>query len=462
MSVPLKRKLLAIAVFCLAAASWGCTKKKETNGAEPPTARKPGAQQEEDRPDEGKETGEGGEKPAEDRPAPVASVDASAKQTLVSGQNELALELYKKLGQVGSSSQKNLFFSPISISTALAMTYAGAAGKTSSEMHKALHFGLDRPNVHAAFQALMKENNPTKKSAGSELVLANKIFVQKGFAILSDFKETLERFYGASAENVEFKKSRQAAAKINGWVKKQTREKIEKLVEPTAFDSLTKLVLANAIYFKGKWRSEFKEEATKPRPFFLTPKTKAKVDTMYQEGELRYGATPSHQLLELSYEGDELSMVILLPKKKGGLASLEKKVNASRLESWLKTMRKRKVKVYIPKLELEWGRSVKAELMALGIKTPFSDKADFSRINGESGDKGLYISDVIHKAFVEVNEEGTEAAGATGVVMKVKGAPMPPKAVPVFRADHPFMFLIRNKKSGLILFMGRAADPRPK
>jgi serpin B len=462
MSVPLKRKLLAIAVFCLAAASWGCTKKKETNGAEPPTARKPGAQQGESQPDEGKETGEGGEKPAEDRPAPVASVDASAKQTLVSGQNELALELYKKLGQVGSSSQKNLFFSPISISTALAMTYAGAAGKTSSEMHKALHFGLDRPKVHAAFQTLMKENNPTKESAGFELVLANKIFVQKGFAILPDFKKTLERFYAASAENVEFKKSKQAAARINGWVKKQTREKIEKLVEPTAFDESTRLVLANAIYFKGKWRSEFKEESTWPRPFFLTPKTKAKVDTMYQEGELGYGATPSHQLLELSYEGDELSMVILLPKKKDGLASLEKEVTASRLERWLKTMRKRKVKAYIPKLELKWGRSVKGELTALGMKTPFSRRADFSRINGESGDEGLYISDVVHKAFVEVNEEGTEAAGATGVVAKVKSAPMPSKSIPVFRADHPFMFLIRNKRSGLILFMGRAADPRPK
>jgi serpin B len=447
--------------------TWGCTKDSHNGKTQTPPRPAPDSQSAAETrppPENAPRTAPSRPTRTTTQPRPVRPGDLGARKAetvkkLAAGQNVFAVDLYKKISQ----EKGNLFLSPFSVSTALSMTYAGAHGKTAAQMHKVLHLGLKPTRVHAAFNGLLQSTQPPqdKNKSPYQLNVANKIFVQKGRPVLPSFKQMLRTYYGSAAENVNFGNRSAAAGKINGWVAKQTKNKIKKIVAPSDLGALTRLVLTNAIYFKGTWRYLFKEKRTRPRKFFLTPKNKVKVETMYQKSKFRYGTAPGLQILEMDYQGGDLSMVLVLPRKKDGLSTLEKKLGAKEIESWLAALRKRKVHVYLPKFKLKWGRSIKSDLIALGMTAPFSRAvADFRGINGHSDAKGLYISNVLHKAFVEVNEEGTEAAGATAVVMKVKGIAPPAKRTPVFRADHPFMFMIRHKKTGSILFIGRLADPR--
>jgi len=410
--------LLGLLILMCGVLSSGCTKGKAPNGVEPP----------------------------------------GNKESLEAGENAFTLDLYKRFGK----KKGNLFFSPISISAALAMTYAGAAGTTAAEMHKALRLTVDRSKVPATFHAMMKKNNPTKKKAGFELSMANRVYIKKGYGLKPRFKRTLQQYYAADAEEVDFEKSQATAKKINGWVAKETKGRIKDLVPAQALTALTRLVLANAIYFKGDWKMAFNKKATRPREFYLDGGKRVSVDTMHQEAKLRYLASNNVQVLEMPYTGDTLSMVVVLPKKKDGLDALEKRLTAAKLRGWLSKARERKVKIYLPKFKLKWGGNINGDLIALGMRAAFSpDTADFRHINPTAKAEELYISHVFHKAFVEVNEKGTEAAAATAVVMETRGMAKHAKpTTPVFRADHPFMFLIRNKKSGAILFAGRLADPR--
>ncbi|MBN2360613.1 MAG: serpin family protein [Deltaproteobacteria bacterium] len=379
-------------------------------------------------------------------PALVAGAPLESK--LAESNNAFALDLYGKLAKEPG----NLFFSPYSISSAFAMTWAGARGATAKEMAKVLHFG--KPDaVHAGFDALNKELlGPAKP--GYQLSLANKLFVQNGFKLLAPFTAITRDRYGAPIELVQFGPE-STRLKINTWVEDQTGKRIKDLIPPGVLTADTAMVLVNAIYFKGTWIQEFDRDATKPAPFFAGGKT-FDVPTMNGKKKARYGERDNVQVLELPYQGGDVTMLVLLPRAKDGLAALEKKLDAKAFEEYVATLQPTEVNVHLPRFRLEQTLVLPDTLKAMGMKKAFvGGQADFS---GMDGTRQLYISAAFHKAFVEVNEEGTEAAAATAVVMGRSASVEPPK--PDFRADHPFMFALRDSKSGSVLFVGRVADPR--
>jgi serpin B len=381
------------------------------------------------------------------------SAEAAAdpnQQIIVEGNNKFALELYQAL----QSQQGNLFLSPYSISTALAMTYAGARGQTQEQMAKTLNFPtttLSNEQFHSAFGAIIRKLNAAGQIGGCELAVANALWGQKDYKFLQEFLTLVRTNYDGDLRQVDFAKQTEAARKtINDWVEGKTREKIKELIKPGMLDSMTRLVLTNAIYFKGKWASQFKPDKTQDAPFILLGGQKVNVPMMNQTGQFGYAQTDAIQLLEMPYINNELSMVVLLPNKLDGVNELEKGLTADNLAGWLAKLRKREVQVWLPRFKLTCEFSLAETLGSMGMPDAFSSKADFS---GMTGNRELFISAVVHKAYVEVNEEGTEAAAATGVAMKLTSVPLPP---PVFKADHPFVFLIRDNHTGSILFIGRA------
>jgi serpin B len=377
--------------------------------------------------------------------------------SVVEGNNKFAFELYQKL----QSQQGNLFLSPYSISTALAMTCAGARGQTEQEMAKTLQFptGISNEQFNKAFGEIIKQLNAEGQKGAFALVVANALWGQKDYKFLPDFLTTVKTNYDGSLEQVDFKTQAEEARKtINAWVENKTRDKIKELIKPGTLDTMTRLVLTNAIYFKGKWAHQFKTDLTKESPFTLLTGEKALgVPMMNQKERFGYIEINDIQLLELPYKGDTLSMVVLLPKKPDGIKDLEKLLNDDNLKDWMSGLRKREVQVYFPRFKMTSEFGLADVLKEMGMPDAFSDdKADFS---GMTGKKDLFISAVVHKAYVDVNEEGTEAAAATGVVMRTTSVELPP---PVFRADHPFIFLVRDNHTGSILFLGRVANPALK
>ncbi len=376
-------------------------------------------------------------------------------QVVVRGNSRFALDLYAKL----KAQQGNLFFSPYSISTALGMTYAGARGDTAAQMAKVLHFELPQERLHPGFAALINDLNAAGKKGDYQLSIANALWGQKSCGFLKEFLDLTRSRYGAGLNEVDFKKATETARKtINAWVEKQTRDKIKNLIKPGVLNALTKLVLTNAIYFKGNWTLKFEEQQTREEPFTLANGSKLDVAMMHQTAEFRYTQGDDFQALELPYAGERLSMMVLLPVKFDGLAAFEKRLTTENLARWLSTLRHQEVVVAIPKFKMTWEFRLDRVLKSMGMAGAFSQGADFS---GMTGRKDLFISAVLHKAFVDVNEEGTEAAAATGVLMELKAA-IPVRPPPVFRADRPFVFLIRDVRSGSILFIGRVADPKGK
>ena len=364
--------------------------------------------------------------------------------------NAFALALYAKLR---AEDQGNLFLSPYSISTALAMTYAGAKGKTAAEMAEVLHFTVPQEQLHPGFAALTAKLHGDIKKEGYQLRIANRLWGQAGYHFLPTFLQVTRDHYGAELAQVDFAQDTEAARHtINAWVEEKTEEKIKDLLAQGVLDSGTTLVLTNAIYFKGDWQRKFEAKATKDAPFLLTPQKKVTVPMMRQRGKFAYGVVGNVQVLELPYVGKDLSMFVLLPKEVDGLADLEKSLSEETLNTWTSGLREQTVEVLLPKFKMTSGFRLEKVLGAMGMPLAFSDKADFS---GMTGQRGLFISAVIHKAFIDVNEEGTEAAAATAVVMR---APAPPN--PIFRADHAFLFLIRDNRTGSILFLGRMMNPK--
>lgn len=371
--------------------------------------------------------------------------------------NAFGTELYSQL----ALAKGNLFFSPSSIETALAMTYAGARGDTAQQMAKVLHLP-EGVEVHKGLAAFFRELNAEKGADGKprrfQLTVANALWGQKEYKFLPEFLTLVKDNYGAGLEEVDFIRAREAAARtINAWVEGKTNNKIKNLVLPDALTSLTRLVLTNAIYFKGNWARQFDKKLTKDEPFHLSPEKEVQTPMMNIKSKYGYGEGDGYQVLKMLYAGDELSMVILLPKKNDGLAELEKSLTEENLTKWISGIREREVIVAMPRFKMEARFELGDTLTKMGMADAFSEtKADFS---GMTGKKDLYIARVIHKAFVDVNEEGTEAAAATAVIMATKSAMVRPKPL-VFRADHPFLFLIRHEKSGAILFAGRLMNPK--
>ena len=398
-------------------------------------------------------------RPEGEAPPPQDAAPADQVQ-VAEGCNRFAFDLYARL----KGAEGNLFLSPYSISTALAMTYAGARGETADQMAKVLCLPASGEAVHGAYGALQKDLNAAGEGGAFELVVANRLWGQKGFAFLPDFLALLEARYGAGLEPLDFAGATEAARQtINAWIEKQTRDKIKDLIKPGILDAATRLVLTNAIYFKGKWAEEFDKKATQDEDFFLTPEKKVAAPLMHRTADFGYLESDDLQALELPYQvargdshgrGDRLAMVVLLPTAKDGLAALEASLSADKVAEWVSKLNRREVRVALPRFKTTAEFSLAQVLAAMGMQDAFdASRADFS---GMTGAKDLFISAVVHKAFVDTNEEGTEAAAATAVVMTLSAMPEPP---PVFRADHPFLFLIRDTKTGAILFLGRIADP---
>jgi serpin B len=381
---------------------------------------------------------------ADDTGATIEGVNA-----VVNANNQFAFEFYSELNK---NEQGNLFFSPYSISTALAMTYEGAKGKTAEEMQAVFHFpeeSVRKPNFARIYNQLNKED---KKY---ELSTANALWAQQDFKFLDEYFNTTERYYGGKATNLDFigetEKSRQT---INSWVEEQTNNKIKDLIPNGQINSMTRLVLTNAIYFKGTWVYQFDKKDTREMDFKITPDNIVKTPIMYldnDDAKFNYTETDDLQILEMPYEGEEISMLILLPKE--NLESLEE-LNAEKLAEYKNMLTEQEVTIYLPKFTFDTKYRLNDQLKQMGMPTAFSSEAaDFS---GMTGNRDLFISFVIHQAFVDVNEEGTEAAAATAVGMELTSA----RPTNTFLADHPFIFIIQQKDTGNILFMGRVTDPR--
>jgi serpin B len=366
---------------------------------------------------------------------------------LVRGNTAFAFDLYKQLRERSG----NLFFSPHSISTALAMTYAGARTDTEAEMAQALHFDGGQDATHPAFAALEARLNAIQAKGGVRLETANSLWPQTGHPLLPEYLALVKANYGVLITPLDFGEEEAARRTINDWAADKTAQKIQNLIPSGALNASTRLVLANAIYFKGDWAVQFDGELTADQPFYVTPDASVVVPMMFQTLDAGYAETPEAQIIELPYVGEEISFLALLPRD--GLSELEAALTAETLAGWTQRLYPQEVEVYMPRFRLVQSFGLNGALMALGIRAAFGAGADFSGMDGRK--HGLYVGAVLHKAFVEVNEEGTEAAAATAV-LTLEGAP-PPQ--PVFRADHPFLFLIRERATGAILFMGRVADP---
>jgi serpin B len=382
-----------------------------------------------------------------------ARARAAQTQALVKGNTSFALGLYGQLRK----REGNLFFSPYSISTCLAIAYAGARGDTQEQMSLALHFDPDQQSFHPAFGELQAQLNQVAQQKGIELSIANALWAQQGRPFAPAFLDTAQSQYQANVNQVDFRTGADAArGQINRWVAERTKDKIQDLLPPGSVDASTRMVLANAIYFKGLWAHQFDKSETSNQPFLPTTTRQVDAPFMHQTEQVAYMEDNDLQAVELSYGTNELSMVILLPRQVDGCAQLESRLNPALLSESISRLRKQKVELFLPRFKLESGLNLKDALAAMGMTDAFGSKADFS---GLDGTRQLFISGVFHKAWCEVTEEGTEAAAATGATIALLSVQKPPPT-PVFRADHPFIFLIRHPASGSILFLGRLSDPK--
>ena len=392
--------------------------------------------------------------PYEPKQPPKADDTGSTQQGIqevVNANNKFTFDLYSELDK---SEGGNIFYSPYSISAALAMTYEGARGQTANEIKSVFHFP-ESSTLRPKFAAIY--NGINKGTKDYELRTGNALWVQQDYPLLQDYTSRVESFYGGKAANLDFvgetEKSRQT---INSFIEEQTNDKIKDLIPSGVLNSLTRLVLTNAIYFKGTWEWEFDKSDTREQDFKITPTNVVKTPMMYMKPDkaaFNYADTEDLQILELPYKGEKISMLILLPTE--NLDAIEPSLTIEKLEEWKSKMQETKLDaIYMPKFEFDTKYFMSDTLSNLGMPTAFTwPGADFS---GMDGTNNLYISSVIHQAFVKVDEKGTEAAAATAVVGTF-GTAMPRN---IFRADHPFIFLIQEKGTGNILFLGKVVDPR--
>ncbi len=374
-------------------------------------------------------------------------------QAVVAGNTAFAIDLFGRL----RTTPGDLFFSPYSISACLAMAYAGARGDTEQQMARAFHFDTSQQEVHTGFGELQRQLASVAQQKGVELSIANALWSQKGHPFLPEFLQNAKDNYQANFNQADFKNEAEAArAKINQWVAEKTKEKIKDILPPGSLTAWTRLVLANAIYFKGVWAKPYKKTQTSSQPFHLSDTSQIKVPLMHHLDEVRYMENRDFQAVELPYQSNELSMVVLLPRRVDGCGALENQLTPALLSISLSQMTRREVEILLPRFKLESSFRLNDALAGMGMSDAFGPGADFS---GMDGARDLYISGVFHKAWGEVNEEGTEAAAATGVAVTALAAGRPTAPPPVFRADHPFLFFIRDTRSGSILFLGRLSNP---
>ncbi len=373
--------------------------------------------------------------------------------------NQFALDYYSKLKERGND---NIFFSPFSISSAFAMTYEGAKEQTAKEIQSVFYIPEDDNVRQTKYKQIYDEIN--KKDKQYQLHTTNSLWVQNDFILLNDYRNTIEEYYGGKAVNLNFKEDTEGSRMtINNSVADQTNNKIKDLIPPGSILPITKLVLTNAIYFKGEWVKQFNQDYTQEQNFETTNDTSVKAQMMQRtddESIFNYAENNDLQILEMPYSGKELSMIFLLPKN-NDLKALENLMTSKKLSEWTNGLEEQRVDVYIPKFKFESKYSMASDLQTMGMSTAFSDMANFSGISKPiPGEGALQISEAIHQAFIDVNEEGSEAAAATAIVMLWGSADLEesPK-IPVFLADHPFIFLIQHKSTESIIFMGRVINP---
>jgi serpin B len=378
---------------------------------------------------------------------------------LVDANNAFALNLYRQLASEQAGAGQNLFFSPYSMSAALCMTLAGAKGQTADEMRTVLALssisGQDAASLFGQLNTAIKPADPKV----CQLTVANALWGEKTFPFRKDFVDLIAKSYQGNLTNLDLiNASEPSRQQINQWVEEQTNQRIKDLLAQGTIDALTRLVLTNAIYFKGQWTEAFEKNKTKPLPFIVSPGNMVQVPMMFKHAtSIGHCKADSLAVAQLPYKGGELYMIVLLPDAPDGLPALEKQLTVGQLDLWISSVKTQKVNLYLPRFTMTRDYSMNKPLQALGMKQAFlPGGADFTGLSDSPDAKELFVSAVVHKAFVEVNEEGTEAAAATGVVVGLKMAPM---ATPTFRADHPFLFLIRHDKTGEILFLGRFSQP---
>jgi serpin B len=387
---------------------------------------------------------------------PIEIRDADVAE-LIEGNSAFAFDLYELLRAEGG----NLFYSPHSICLALAMTYGGARGETEAQMADALDFRLPPERLHPAFRVLsaelaLRSAGPTgEEGEGFQLHIVNALWGQKGFEFLHPFLDLVAENYGAGLKRLDFASDpEEARLTINDWVADQTEDRIEDLIAPGLIDGLTRLVLTNAIYFNAAWAHPFSAEGTQDGPFHRLDGSQATVPMMAQTTSFLYGEGDGYQAVELPYIGGQVVMLILLPQA-GEFEAFEDSLDEGLVEAAVTRLGYRQVALTMPRFEYESQFSLKDTLTELGMPVAFTGGADFS---GMTGDQELFISEVVHKAYVSVDEEGTEAAAATAVLMPLSAAPEEPV---LFNVDRPFVFLIRDVETGAILFLGRVVDPAP-
>jgi serpin B len=390
----------------------------------------------------------------------AVKIDQNSTQAVAEANNRFAFDLYSRLAKNQEYTGNNLFFSPFSISSALAITYEGAKGKTADEIRSVFYFPANDTIRRGGFLGLNAGINSGDPSYS--LRTANALWAEKTCPFLPNYVSTAEHDYGAKTTNLDFiGHPEESRFTINTWVEDKTEDKIKDLIPAGVIDTTTRLVITNAIYFKGDWVKQFDKNKTTDAVFRTAPGKTVTVPMMQRTDEdavYMYAENSDLQMLSMPYEhttGKKLSMIVLLPRG-DNLTKNEASLGVDMLTELQQSAESRRVMVYFPKYTLKTKYSLPKTLEAMGMPTAFTGNADFS---GMDGTTDLLISDVIHLAFVDVNEEGTEAAAATAVVMKLAAAPANPDPIPVFRADHPFIFLILDDETGAILFMGRVVNP---
>ena len=382
---------------------------------------------------------------ADDKNATAEGIGA-----LVRANNQFALDMYAEL--VAENDSKNIFFSPYSISTALAMTYEGARGTTADEMRSVFYFPESQTEHRAASAAIYNKLNAPRSNY--TLRTANALWVREDFPLLDTYTDVVSNYYRGNVVNLDFINETEASRQtINAWVADQTENRIKDLLEKGIIDAGTALVLTNAVYFKGDWELQFDERLTTDEEFWVSPEETVQVPMMRltgEESQFRYTEVDGIQVLELPYQGDDLSMLVILPPE-SGLRELQRELTVEQLSAWRTALAVQQVDVFLPRFTFEDKLDLKEQLSALGMPTAFGG-ADFS---GMTDAGSLFISKVIHQAFIKVNEEGSEAAAATAVIMNEVAAPI----TKVFRADQPFIFAIQENETGAILFMGTVNNP---
>lgn len=374
---------------------------------------------------------------------------------LVDGNSTFAFDLYDHV----RDEPGNIFCSPYSISLALAMTFAGARNDTEQQMADTLRFTLGQDGLHPAFNALdlqLASRGEDVSDAGGEkfqLSIVNRIWGQVGYSFHEAFLDVLAEDYGAGLSLLDFLNAPDASrVAINDWVAEQTKDRIEDLIPPGAINTLTRMVLTNAIYFKAAWREPFDEDHTSNQPFNLLDGGQVTIEMMRQSANYGYASGEGYRIVELPYNGGELSMIVFLPDA-GRFEEFESTLDSARLAAILEDVEFREVDLSLPKFTFEWEKRLATTLSAMGMPDAFGALTDFS---GMTDVEQLFIANVIHKAFVAVDEEGTEAAAATAVVVGATSAPGEPVVVTV---DRPFVFVVRDIPTGTILFLGRVVDP---